>query len=149
VGELAHFIKQNCLKEATEGQDVNAATHGSGINEAVHKFRFRPADKETLRNREIERRLSDTGFLVAESKRKRMKDYGQQTRRHDPAGRSSSVGEVPHFVKHSSNQDTAKAIIVKRSSIEDTADGARTTETVYEKLQRRLSDPGFIVAQYT
>ena len=153
VGELAHFIKQNCLKEATEGQDVNAVTHGSGINEAVQKFRFRPADKETLRNREIERRLSDTGFLVAESKRKRMKDYGQQTRRHDPAGRSSSVGDVPHFVKHSSNQDTAKAIIVKRSSIEDTADvinyGARTTETVYEKLQRRLSDPGFIVAQYT
>lgn len=151
VGDLAHFIKQNCLKKATEGQDVNAVTHGSGINEAVLKFRLRPADMESLRHREIERRLSDTGFLVAESKRKRMKDYGQQTRRHDPAKRSSSVGEVPHFVKQSSDQDTAKAIFVKRNSTEDTAGvinfathSTRTTETVYEKLQRRLSDPGFM-----
>jgi hypothetical protein len=138
------------LKEATEGQDVNAVTHGSGINEAVQKFRFRPADMESLRHREIERRLSDTGFLFAELKRKRMKDYGQQTRRHDPAKRSSSVGEAPHFAKQSSDQDTAKAIFVKRNSTEDTAGvidfathSTRTTETVYEKLQRRRSDPGF------
>ena len=148
IGELAHFIKQHCLKEATEGSDVNAVTYGSGINEAVQKFRFRPADMETLRHRETERRLSDTGYLDAELKRKRMKDYGQQTR--------SSVGKDSHFVKQSSNQDTAKAIFVKRSSIKDTAEAinyethsTRTTESVYEKLQRRLSDPGFIVAQYT
>jgi hypothetical protein len=80
VGQLAHFIKQNCAKNPTEGRGIDSATDSSGIAEAVQKFRFRAPDLETARHREIANRLSDTGLSIAETKRKTMKDYSQRIR---------------------------------------------------------------------
>lgn len=113
VGELAHFVKQTSTEDPTEDRGINSVTQRGGITEAVQKFQFRAPDLETLRHREIERRLSDAGFLIAESKRERMRHYGQQfcrqqisplpvSRNRDSARRGSSVGEVAHFSKQNS-----------------------------------------------
>jgi cAMP and cAMP-inhibited cGMP 3',5'-cyclic phosphodiesterase 10 len=89
VGELAHFIKQ-AVSEANDvkadNQDItptrrrSSVVETAGIAEAVQKFRFRAPDIDVLRNREMERRLSDANFQIAESKRKRMQEYGEGVR---------------------------------------------------------------------
>lgn len=79
VGQLAHFVKRNSTSEKLEDPDINSAVHSKGITEAIQKFQFRSPDPEKLQQRERERRQSDPDYLLAQSKRKRMKDYGQQT----------------------------------------------------------------------
>jgi hypothetical protein len=89
VGELAHFIKQ----AASEANDVKADNQDitptrrrssvadtAGIAEAVQRFRLRAPDMDVLRTREMERRLSDTGFIIADAKRKAMVEYGEKIR---------------------------------------------------------------------
>ena len=71
VGTLAQFIKRNSLD--TGNSDPN--TLGVGISEAIRKFQFRSKDEDMLSKREQERRLSDSGYLQALSKRNRMNDY--------------------------------------------------------------------------
>jgi len=76
VGQLAHFMKRNSVK--SEDADINSAGHGKGITEAIQTFQFRSQDSERLQQREIERRQNNPDYLLAQSKRKRMTDYGQQ-----------------------------------------------------------------------
>ena len=155
VGELAHFIKQ----AASEANDVKAdnqditptrrrssVVETAGITEAVQKFRFRAPDMDVLRQREMERRLSDTGFQIAETKRKRMQEYGEGVRSmekeeqlieaaspeispprdHVIARRRSSVAQLTPFIQQpgSSPPIIEKAEVDRsrrRSSVADTA----------------------------
>lgn len=89
VGELAQFIRQAASEtndEKADNKDItptrrrSSVVETAGITEAVQKFRFRAPDMNVLRQREMERRLSDTGFQVAETKRKRMQEYGEGVR---------------------------------------------------------------------
>lgn len=77
VGQLAHFVKRNANSDKPEVCRHDSATDSKGIIEAVRQFQFRSQDPERLKHREEERRQSDPDFLVAQSKRKRMTDYGQ------------------------------------------------------------------------
>ena len=84
VGELAHFIKQcsetNDEKDITPTRRRSSVVETAGIAEAVQKFRFRAPDMDVLRHREMERRLSDTSFIIADAKRKAMQEYGEKIR---------------------------------------------------------------------
>jgi len=78
VGQLAHFVKRNSVKDKTEDHDFNSATHYKGIRESIQTFQFRSQNSEKLQQREMERRQGNTAYLLAQTKRKRMTDYGQQ-----------------------------------------------------------------------
>jgi hypothetical protein len=170
VGELAHFIKQ----AASEANDVKAdnqditptrrrssVVETAGITEAVQKFRFRAPDMDVLRQREMERRLSDTGFQIAETKRKRMQEYGEGVRSmekeeqlieaaspeispprdHVIARRRSSVAQLTPFIQQpgSSPPIIEKAEVDRsrrRSSVADTAGIAEAVQ----RLRLRAPD---------
>ena len=78
VGQLAHFVKRNSVNDKTEDHGFNSATHYKGIRESIQTFQFRSEDSEKLQQREMERRQGDPDYLLAQTKRKRMTDYGQQ-----------------------------------------------------------------------
>lgn len=125
VGELAQFIKHSsATKDVAEDLGINTRRRSSlaentGIIEAVQHFRFRAPDLKTLRHREMERRLSDSFFLVAETKRKRMLEYSEQlrsTEKYWPSLESESAsiipdsagGELTPVIKQSSLIDATK-----------------------------------------
>lgn len=86
VGELSHFVKRNSINNGNTVKaqaDVNSATHSKGIAEAVLKFQYRSQNFEKLKEREHERRNSDSQWLIAEEKRKRMQEYGASRRGSD------------------------------------------------------------------
>lgn len=185
VGELAHFIKLAASEtndEKVDKQDISPTRRRSsvvetaGITEAVQKFRFRAPDMKMLRQREMERRLSDTGFQVAETKRKRMQEYGEGVRSmengvqsieaaisydllpqaHVTARRRSSVAQLTPF----SPPAIKKAEVDRsrrRSSVADTTGIAEAVQQFRlcapdmevlrdREMERRLSDTGFIIA---
>lgn len=78
VGQLTHFMKRNSVSEIIEEHDIHCAADGKGISEAIRNFQLRSQDSEKLQQREIERRQKDPEYLLAQTKRKRMTEYGQQ-----------------------------------------------------------------------
>jgi hypothetical protein len=73
VGTLAQFLKRNSLDTG----NGDRGTWGMGISEAILKFELRSHNelKLKLQKHEQERRLSDSGYLQALSKKNRMNDY--------------------------------------------------------------------------
>lgn len=79
VGQLAHFMKRKSVTDATQDQGYIAAADSRGITEAIQGFTFRPKTLcDKLQQRETERRQSNPGYLLAQNRRKRMTEYGQQ-----------------------------------------------------------------------
>ena len=82
IGDLSQFVKRNSINSDLPESihDVNSATHSKGIAEAVLKFKYRAEDSKRLKEREIERRMSDPKFLLAQNKRDRMMEFSKQKR---------------------------------------------------------------------
>jgi len=82
IGDLSQFVKRNSINSDLPESihDVNSATHSKGIAEAVLKFKYRAEDSARLQKREIERRMSDPKFLLAQNKRDRMMEFSKQKR---------------------------------------------------------------------
>jgi len=179
VGELAQFIRQaasetNDEKDITPTRRRSSVVETAGITEAVQKFRFRAPDVDVLRQREMERRLSDTGFQVAETKRKRMQEYGEGVKSMENGVQSSydllpqaprrrsSVAQLTPFIQQPGSSPPAikKAEVDRsrrRSSVADTAGIAEAVQRFrlrapdmdvlrHREMERRLSDTGFIIA---
>jgi len=80
IGQLAHFIKRNSVdSKASDNGIQSAATHSKGITEMIQNFQFRPQNQEKIQQRKMEQRQGNPDYLLAQSKRKRMADYAQQT----------------------------------------------------------------------
>ena len=81
VGQLAKFVSLNAADDKKAGHDTNLnhnSVNGKGITEAIQKFKFRQENPEKLHQRELERRLSNPDFLLAQGKREKMTSYVQQ-----------------------------------------------------------------------
>jgi hypothetical protein len=87
VAQLTPFIQQPgssppAIKKAEvdRSRRRSSVADTAGIAEAVQQFQLRAPDMDVLRRREMERRRSDTGYIIADAKRKVMQEYGEKIR---------------------------------------------------------------------
>jgi hypothetical protein len=132
--------------------DIESAFQGLGITEAIQKFHFRAQNSVLLQQRESERRNSDAEYLLAQSKRERMLEYGQQLRepKNDESMEQSSAADISTTCSPApQRRDSRTRSSVserRRSSVSDLAHLVQGNHTVDGEVETAFQGTGITEA---